>query len=191
MEPWLAAFTLSQEGYSQVGLRSDLSLPHYLEELARTDRKVLSGIESPKEQICSLADTSRAEQEKFLVDTIKSYPHLASETQAMRAAWLTGDVAAMQNALGLTATPERSGVHQSLIGNRNHTWVARIKDLAGRNTNSMVVVGVEHLIATPYALPDLLTDAGLEVHRVSTTQSLNTAKAQSRPAVVSKPFLVR
>lgn len=166
MEPWLAAFTLIQDGYARAGLDSENSLEMFIQKLAVRDRKPIGAIETSKDQVLAMADTSLSDQEAFLRDTLDGLESIDSETQAIRDAWTSGNQLLLQSALGIGSTPPSSGMHESLIGKRNERWVDKIREIAERGKNSLVVVGVEHVVSTPNGLPELLGKAGFAVHRV-------------------------
>ena len=166
MEPWLAALTLSRNGYVQAGLASDHSLEAYIERAATQDKKPLGSLETPKDQILAMADASFADQEEFLNGTLNCMETMQAVTETLRDAWVSGEEARLQSALGIDAATARSGMHQNLIGKRNRQWVQRIQKIAGRGKPAVIVVGVEHLVANTDALPHLLKQAGFSVRRV-------------------------
>ena len=187
MEPWLAAFTIEQDGYARAGLRPDDSLEGYIERLAIDDRKPVGALETAKDQILAMADTPRADQEEFLKSVLEGLDSLESKTQELRDAWVGGNEGQLQSALGLTSASTPSGMDASLIGNRNNHWVAKIKDLANRKTDSLIVVGVEHLVSAPFSLPELLQQAGLSVRRVDSRSDIPRSKEPAKP-VEYHPF---
>jgi hypothetical protein len=181
MEPWLAAFSLSQDAYNRTGLRAEDSLEAYYERLAINDRKPVGGLEAPKDQILAMADASPADQEEFLRETVSGQGSVAAQTQIIRDAWLSGDGARLQAALGVSASAVRSGLNESLIVARNRHWVRKIQEIADRGKNAMIIVGVEHLVTAADALPDLLARAGLPAHRAD-SHAVKTNTAPSLPA---------
>ena len=166
MEPWLAALTLTRHGYVQIGLESDHSLEAYLERAAIQDKKPLGSLETPKDQILVMADASFADQQEFLSGTLAGLKNMQATTETLRDAWVSGEEARLQAALGIDSATARSGMHRHLIGKRNLQWVQRIQKIAGRGKPAVIVVGVEHLVAKPDALPRLLERAGFSVRRV-------------------------
>ena len=167
MEPWLAALTLTRNGYVRVGLESDHSLESYLERVAVRDNKPLGALETPKDQILAMADASFADQEEFLRGTLSSMANIQASTETIRSAWVSGEEPRLQSALGIDSPAARSGMHHNLIGKRNQQWVQRIQKIAGRGKTAMIVVGIEHLVAKPDALPQLLEKAGFSVRRIA------------------------
>ncbi len=165
MTPWLAAFSIVQDGYARAGLRAEDSLEGYMERAAIADGKPVGALETAKDQILAMADASAADQEEFLKNTLESLDRLDTSTEALRSAWVNGNESRLRTALGIDPSLARSGMHLNLIANRNSRWVARIKELANRKTNSFVLVGVEHLVSPP-ALPDLLQQSGLKIQRL-------------------------
>lgn len=173
MEPWLAAFTLMQDGYAKAGLDGTNSLGTFVQTLAMRDRKTIRALETARDQIFAMADASSVDQEEFLRDTLNGLGQLNAGTQALRAAWSSGNQSDLQTALGLDSTASQSGMHRRLIEKRNQRWVDEIKKIAERGKDSLIVVGVEHLVATPYALPDLLEQAGFEVRKIAAANAPN------------------
>ena len=166
MEPWMAALTLTRNGYVLAGLKSDNSLETYLERVAIRDRKPLGALETPKDQILAMADAPLADQEDFLRGTLTGMGNIQASTETLRDAWVSGEESRLQSALGIDTAATRTGMHRNLIGKRNQQWVQRIQKIAGRGGSAMIVVGVEHLVANPDSLPHLLEKAGFTVHRI-------------------------
>ena len=166
MEPWLAALTLTRNSYVQAGLESDHSLEVYLERAAIEDKKPLGSLETPKDQILTMADASFADQAEFLSGTLAGMENMQATTETLRDAWVSGEEARLQSALGIDSATARSGMHRQLIGKRNRQWVQRIQKIAGRGRPAVIVVGVEHLVAKADGLPHLLRQAGFSVRRV-------------------------
>ncbi|MBK9030282.1 MAG: TraB/GumN family protein [Myxococcales bacterium] len=54
---------------------------------------------------------------------------------------------------------------EATLGRRNRSWVAPLTEMAAAG-DGFVAVGAGHLVG-PDNLPDLLTAAGFEVHRVT------------------------
>ena len=167
MEPWLAAFNLTQDAYAQAGLKAENSLQGYIEHRAAEDRKPVGALESPKDQILAMADASPRDQEEFLRATVQGRDKIEFQTQQLREAWASGDEARLQAVLGLASTPLRSGIHENLIDQRNRRWISKIQEIERAGKNAFIVVGVEHLVSIPHALPDLLEQAGYSIHRTS------------------------
>jgi uncharacterized protein YbaP (TraB family) len=186
MEPWMAAFNLFQEEYSLAGLRSEDGLEALLQHRAAEDRKPVGALETPRDQILAMADAPPFDQEVFLKDALRGYGKPDSQTGALRDAWMLGGITRLQDVLGLRATPLRSGIHQNLIGTRNHRWVNKIREIAEGSKSAMIVVGVEHLVATPYALPELLEQDGFSIRRIGTSrQSSEVRSTKTGPADIA------
>ncbi len=164
MRPWLAAFTLVQDGYARAGLRAENSLEAFLLKLAVRDRKPVGALETPKEQILAMASLTRDDQEAFLKNTLETLGSLESDTQALRAAWVAGNLSKMAGALEGNRPGMGSGFNDRVIGARNRKWVNELKSISARGGVSMIVVGIEHLMSKEHALPVLLELQGFVVH---------------------------
>ena len=167
MEPWLAAITLIQDGYAKASLDRENSLETFLRKQAIRDRKPIGAMETSKDQILAMADIPISDQEVFLKDTLNGLENIDAETQALRDAWMSGNQSLLQTALGFDSAVSRSGMHQSLIGQRNQRWIDKIKEIGERRKDAVIVVGVEHLVSTSSALPELLDKAGFAIRRIA------------------------
>jgi uncharacterized protein YbaP (TraB family) len=167
MEPWLAGLTLTEDGYTKAGLRREDALEGFIQRLAAQDRKPCGSLESPRDQINALADASLADQRQFLTESLTPLAQITASTAALETAWIAGNDDALKTALGLDAAPSAAGLHRNLIGDRNHRWVRKIREIAARGRDVMLVVGVEHLVSEPQSLPAFLEREGFTVRRTS------------------------
>jgi hypothetical protein len=164
MQPWLAAFTLIQRSYSAAGLRQAYGLDAFIQRLAIRDAKRIGGLETLQGQLSALAGASRRDQVAFLIESLHRSKATPSRTAQLRRAWVTGDTAALISALDLDEHASQSAIHRNLIEKRNRRWVRKLGQIVNRQETALVVVGIEHLIASP-ALPKLLREAGFVVVR--------------------------
>jgi uncharacterized protein YbaP (TraB family) len=75
-----------------------------------------------------------------------------------------------------------SKLSQNLISNRNRRWIKKIKEIAGRGKNVIIVVGIEHLISPSQSLPELLDREGLSVRRVTEWSEKAPTPVSGNPA---------
>jgi uncharacterized protein YbaP (TraB family) len=167
MEPWLAAFTIVQDGYARAGLDFEHSLETFIQKLAIQDRKPMGALERPRDQILAMADAPLWAQEDFLQDALAKSDSPDFCTDRLRQAWVEGNEERLRTALGLASTQLRSGLHERIISERNRRWRAKIESVMARGRDSLIVVGVEHLVADPNALPALLEQSGLFVRKLN------------------------
>jgi len=166
MQHWLAALTVSQQGYRRAGLDPQFALDQYLTGRALAERKPIGSLEKPKDQLLAMADADREDQERTLMASLANYRQPDFDTTAVRRAWRLGDLAQLQSCFGVDAATRAGDTHFNLLARRNLQWVRKINGLAASGRSTLLVIGVEHLVTRPDGLPELLQREGFRVRRV-------------------------
>jgi uncharacterized protein YbaP (TraB family) len=179
MQPWLAAVTLTQDEYAHNGLSREYSLEKFVESLARKDRKPIGALEMARDQIIAMADAPAAEQEAFLNSIVSRFGKNDSQIQTLRDAWNTGNETLLRSALEDATIPQQSSLHRSLIEVRNQRWIAKLRKIADQGQNTLVLVGIEHLVANSYSLPKLLEQNGFVVRRIESKLDAESSRSQA------------
>jgi uncharacterized protein YbaP (TraB family) len=165
-EPWFAALTLTQEGYRRAGLLPENGLDTFLTTRALGEGKRVGALEKPRDQLLAMADAPLPDQERNLRGAVAGYRTSDGATTGLRQAWRRGELAPLQKELGVeTAQPGET--HRNLLGKRNELWTRKISSIATAGKPLLVVVGVEHFVTRPDALPELLEREGFKVRRIT------------------------
>jgi uncharacterized protein YbaP (TraB family) len=146
MRPWLAGLRLAYLFAVSRGQDSDAGVEAVLIPEARARGKRLAYLETPEQQIRTLADMSDADQIRFLqstLDDIETRGDMLEETQR---AWADGDVAQLQRLLDEQMRSAGDGPYQALIVRRNQNWAAAIQRKLQGSGRSFYAVGAAHLI---------------------------------------------
>lgn len=165
MRPWLASTTLGaaamrRDGYTALGV--DLSLAG--EAIAHG--VTVAGLDTADEPIRLFADLD-PEVERALLRSVVA--ELSSGTPTYRdliPAWLRGDLSAVER---IGHGPMRKAdprLYDTLIAERNRSWLPKIERLMLGQGEHFVAVGVLHVVG-PDGLPRLLAERGYTVERVS------------------------
>ncbi|MDH3451667.1 MAG: TraB/GumN family protein [Gammaproteobacteria bacterium] len=158
--PWAVAMVLSMPQQF-----SGLALDLYLQQYAARLGKKLYGLESIEEQVAVFEGLSKAEQVQLLQTTLLQLPELPALIEALTAAYLAGDLAAMQ---ALTDAQLAIGDAQfnrrfirRLIDERNVKMLRRMQPRL-REGGALIAVGAMHLPGER-GLLRLLRDQGYEL----------------------------
>ncbi|HMK49388.1 MAG TPA: TraB/GumN family protein [Thermodesulfovibrionales bacterium] len=164
--PWFLALSyvsleLIRQGYDpSYGL--DM---HFLSEASGT--KTIKELESVDYQINLLSGFSDADQEAFLLYTLKDAKGFDREMDKAVDAWRTGDEERMESLVtGSAMTDSRvSSVYEKLIYDRNKMMASKIEDYLKTDEVHFVVVGAGHLVGRRGVI-NLLRNKGYSVEQL-------------------------
>jgi uncharacterized protein YbaP (TraB family) len=144
-EPWYAALAITQLRLAQLGFDGRHGVETQVVAGAAAAGKEVRGLETVAEQLASLDGLPLAVQRRFLAATLADAAGMGDGIDALVAAWRRGDDAYLARELlaGVAAEPE---VYRRVIVERNHRFLEAIRELARGRGDSLVVVGVLHLV---------------------------------------------
>jgi len=166
LRPWLASMEVEKAAYRAAGLTADAGLENHLLALASGDRKPVGALETPAEQIDPIATLPAKDQEAALLQSLRDYAIGYPSLESARRAWIAGDLDAMRRALRVSPGQPLTAMQRALIDERNALWIAKIASLAMGREDTLVVVGVKHLVTPEIGLPEQLAGRGFPVRRV-------------------------
>ncbi len=162
-EPWAVALLLASTEFLQRGYSPDSGVEGQLQARAAADRKPIDGLETPAQQLELLDGLPRADQLELVEVTLKELDGLGPRLDALEGAWRAGDLSRL-DALLLGDYRQRPDLYQRLVVRRNAAWVARVKEFLRRPDDTLVVVGLMHLLGEQ-GLIALLRKQGLKPER--------------------------
>ena len=162
-EPWAVALLLASAEFLQRGYTPDSGVEGQLQARAATDRKPIDGLETPAQQLELFDGLPRSDQVQLLEVTLKELDSVGPRLDALEGAWRAGDLSRL-DALLLSDYRQRSALYQRLVVRRNQAWVAPVKELLRRSDDTLVVVGLMHLLGEQ-GLIALLRQQGLKPER--------------------------
>ncbi len=162
-EPWAVALLLASAEFLQRGYSPDSGVEGQLQARAAADRKPIDGLETPAQQLELFDGLPRADQLDLLQATLKELDTVGPRLDALEGAWLAGDLSRL-DALLLGDYRQHSDLYQRLVVRRNQAWVAPVRELLRRPDDTLVVVGLMHLLGEQ-GLIALLRTQGLKPER--------------------------
>lgn len=157
--PWFAAEAISELQLTQLGFEAQSGVEMYFLERARTDGKVIAGLETVHDQIALFEGLSMDAQANYLVSSLEQARSLPQEVDAMVHAWQRGDTAWFEHELEAEFGQDPV-LHQTVLAARNRKWLPRIEALLNDDKNYLVIVGTGHLVG-PNSVIDLLKKDGV------------------------------
>ncbi|MES2258838.1 MAG: TraB/GumN family protein [Pseudomonadota bacterium] len=170
MKPWMLATLLTMSEFAAQGYDSSLAVDAWLSQQAKQRQLVVLELESMAGQMALFDRMSGPEQALFLEEGIAAIEdrQQAAQAREIAQAWRTADAEAL-DALARKAADDDtfSGrfVQTVLLAQRNPGLADGIAALLARENNSLVAIGVLHLVGTG-SVPELLQRRGITVERV-------------------------
>jgi hypothetical protein len=146
-KPWFVALTLTSMELQKLGLSPEYGIDNYFLKKAENKKRVVE-LESIDYQVNLLSSFSDAEQELFLVSTLKDLDLLQKEINTILTAWNTGDTKTMESYVSksLHDDPRMLPIYEKLVFERNKNMASKIEGYLKTNEQYCVVVGAAHLV---------------------------------------------
>lgn len=165
MRPWLAGVLLSSAVTMRGGYDPGSGADLHLRNDAQATQKIITGLESPEDQIRMLSDFPEEGQLSFLRKTLDDFDRAPTDLSVLIRAWASGDIDAIDK-VGLEPMRKSSpGVYQTVIVRRNARWAERLRAMLKTKGRYFVAVGVLHLVG-PDSVQNLLVTEGIRFERV-------------------------
>jgi uncharacterized protein len=161
LKPWYAEVVLSGAQFLRSGAQASAGVEKTL-EASTPPTAARRAFESTVEQIALFDSAPLPEQVKSLETTLEELERTPEAYDTLVAAWLRGDLAAIEAEALTPLRREAPAIYARLVTNRNARWAQALDTRLKGRGRTVVVVGVGHLIG-PEGLPARLRALG---HRV-------------------------
>ena len=161
--PWFAGLTYTVLQYIKTGYDDKVGVEAVLTEFAKTEGKMIDGLETAEFQISVFASLKEEDQIKFLRDALNEADQIETVMSEMTELWINGDA----DKLGIMINEELVGFPEladKLLYKRNENWVGDIQRILKDPGNFMIAVGSGHL-AGKQSVIELLKAEGIVVTR--------------------------
>lgn len=163
MRPWLAAVLLSASPAVKGGFDPEAGVERVLEKEARAQGDTVKGFETLSQQLSFFADLPDAVQIEYLKSVLGA-GDVADEMDKLTAAWLKGDLRALEKGVVGETKKESPALYAALIAGRNTAWADQIAERLKGSGVSFIAVGAGHLVG-PDSLQVQLKKKGIEARR--------------------------
>ncbi|MEX1146786.1 MAG: TraB/GumN family protein [Sphingomonadales bacterium] len=163
MRPWHAALMIGMMTMQQLGFDPSKGVEHGVMEVAEQRGVPVSGLETPHEQLSTMADQPADVQEAMVRDALRQLHDIEDMLDELTAAWLAGNESALEELLigSFETYPE---LYEAVLVERNRRWMPDILALLDQPGTHLVVVGSAHLVGDDSVIA-MLREAGVEVER--------------------------
>jgi uncharacterized protein YbaP (TraB family) len=159
--PWMLAMTLTMLEMARIGAKSNNGVDYFFNEKAQSDGKTVESLETVDQQIGFLTTMDAGMSNEQVTETIDELREIDTKGPEILQAWKNGDEAKIE-ALNLKELKEYPKLYQALIVDRNKKWINDIEGYLNSSVNTMVIVGVAHLVGDN-GVVDLLRKRGYKV----------------------------
>ena len=162
-EPWAVALLLASNDFLQRGYAPASGVEGQLLARAAADHKPIEGLETPQVQFELLDGLPQKDQIGLLDLTLEELDTVGTLLDALESAWRAGDLKRLDGLL-LREYRQRPDLYERLVGARNVRWVPLIRSFLQRPDDTLVVVGLLHLLGERGVIA-LLRDQGMAPER--------------------------
>ncbi len=187
MRPWLAAITFMVLRMKVEGFSEEAGVERLLLARARAaGEKRSSSLETVEEQLRLFSSLPPVAQEQMLLDVVDDIEGQTARLQKIMDAYARGDAAAL-SALTFEERgqdPEADALYRAIYDERNARMVQRLTPYFAKDQQSVVAVGVGHMLGE-LGIPALLLGQGYVVEAVP---ARGLAAVLPAGSVASHPF---
>lgn len=161
LRPWMAELTFSQALMERRGANISQGVEHVIaaQVSPKTRRRAL---ETPEQQLALYADSPMKDQLAMLAETVRSIEDEPNAFDDIVGLWLKSDVVGMVRDAVQPLKETSPTIYEAMITRRNADWVRQITQRLAGKGDTVMVVGVGHLVG-PDSVPAMLRQRGVEV----------------------------
>lgn len=162
LRPWLASLRLSLSYAIARGYDPGSGVEEQLAPEARARGMAVTFLETPEQQIRTLADLPRADEVRLLTTSLRQIEDDDASLDRLVAAWVRGDVEALAALSGAELRAAGPAAFEALMTRRNSAWADEIAQRLEGSGNIFYAVGAAHLVGDDSVIA-LLRARGVEV----------------------------
>ncbi|WP_421131863.1 TraB/GumN family protein [Alteromonas sp. A079] len=163
-KPALMSITLSMLELRALGLTSEGVDAHFFTKATR-DKKIISWLETPDEQLDALAQMGGSNEDEFINYSLDEIGSLPTVLQALKSQWRAGDLEAMRRDTIAAFKNDYPQIYESVLAARNQNWLPALSEYMDTPDVEFVLVGTLHL-AGKDGLLSLLEKEGFVVDKL-------------------------
>jgi hypothetical protein len=164
VRPWYGSVMLSAQYLQALKLKSELGVEEILKNQARMNGMPMYGLETSFDQLRALADLPKNVQVELMKNTLSQLDETGVVWDNIINSWGSANEAAMKKNL-LDDMRKMPALFQSLIINRNRSWIPGLETVLKQKGTHFVAVGAAHLVGD-YSILQMLKMKGYRSVRV-------------------------
>ena len=161
LQPWYAELAIQSGLFQQLGVKGSDGVEQQL-WAGLSPAAARKTLETPEEQIDFFAGAPIKEQLASLEQALKDVPNARRDYDELLKAWLGGDVRTLDRKVVAPLKRNSPMLYDRVVTQRNARWVKAIDERLKGSGETVIVVGMGHLIG-PDGLPARLRAQGFQV----------------------------
>jgi uncharacterized protein YbaP (TraB family) len=163
-EPWFLSIAILDQGMRKFGFEGERGLEQYLLKKSHEAHKPIVGLETLALQIGLFAALPPQAQQAMLEQTLNELDTADVEMAKLAAAWREGHLETLSEGL-LADFKAFPGLYDTLVKNRNASWIEPLERRLNDGRHYLVVVGALHLVGRDNVI-DMLKARGHKAVRL-------------------------
>jgi uncharacterized protein YbaP (TraB family) len=144
MKPSLVVLTLTMTKLKNLDM-AGAGVDQFFLEKAKAQKKLVIGLESAEDQIQSLENMGKGQENELILSTIKEINKTKTYVVSVVKAWRSGNLTELEN-IGINQMRDQfPGLNQSLLTARNQAWLPKIETMLKTKDKELILVGALHL----------------------------------------------
>lgn len=160
----MVLYTLTFAEFEKMGLLSK-GVDDYFEKKTVRDEKKIGALETLDEQVNYLATLADGNEDNFVIQSLIDLEKTQYYYKQMIQAWRNGDTETLDELLVKDIQKDYPKLYETIIVQRNHNWMPKIKAMFNNDKTEFVLVGLGHLIGEDGVL-ELLKKDGFTVEQI-------------------------
>jgi uncharacterized protein YbaP (TraB family) len=162
--PWMLTMSLTMLEMARIGADATNGVDRLFNEKAKQDGKKIGSLETVDQQISFLTAMDETMGDDQIEETIDELRQVGVKGPQILNAWKEGDDIKLEE-LNLKELKAHPRVYQALLVDRNRRWIKDIEAYLSGPENTMVIVGVAHLVGSD-GIISLLRKRGYKVAKL-------------------------
>jgi len=164
LKPSMVVLTLLGVELQNLGV-NQAGVDHYFHQMATMEGKKIEGLESITKQIEFVVSMGEGSEDDFIEHSIKDLKKTRQIISDLIAAWRQGDEDKLYQLYIAPMKKDFPNLYSTLIAERNHEWLSKIKRYLQTSQNEFILVGVAHLVGTD-GIIDHLKRSGYTINKL-------------------------
>lgn len=145
-QPWGVSIVITMMEYQRLGMKAELGVDAYFNQLALSDNKKRSGLETVDQQLTAIKSMGDIDPNEVIEYTLRDIDRLPEFIKIMKQSWLHGDLEALsKSVVVMQMKNDTPAMYKAILTDRNNNWMKSLPSFVENESVEFVLVGAMHL----------------------------------------------